>query len=135
MALDRVEPSSVEPLTHDVMAATQTFSIARGLFVWLAVIIGMLLFVGTAVIALNWWQQRPVVVGPRLCRQLVNGVLSGVDGSANRILVSESVRVTPREDGSYRIGMTIHAGDGSGSIPFYCSLTRVNGQWRAMATE
>lgn len=117
------------------MAANETFSIVRGLFAWLAVIAGTLLLVGGCLVALYWWQHRPAVVGPRLCRQLVDSVLSNFGERRNRILVSDSVRVSPLDDGSYRIGMTLQAEDSAGTIPFYCSLTRVNGQWRAMVTE
>ncbi len=83
-----------------------------------------------------WWFNRPQVVGPALCRELAESVVRKSGGETAGLVVGDVVGVTQLEDGSYRIGMTIEGRvDARISFPFYCRLTSVDGQWRAVVTE
>lgn len=82
-----------------------------------------------------WWFNRPQLVGPRLCREMAENIRRS-GGEGNDLVVGDVVRVTPLEDGSYRIGLTIEGrGDARISFPFYCRLSSVDGRWRAVVTE
>lgn len=118
---------------HRPIPAQSRFGIVRAIL-W-APLVAVVLLAPFGVAA--WWFNRPQVVGPSLCRELAENVVrrSGGEETAG-LVVGDVVRVTQLEDGSYRIGMTIEGrGDARISLPFYCRLTSVDGQWRAVVTE
>lgn len=113
------------------MSTQSAFSVRRVLVGVVVCIAGLVAVVGGAF----WWTNRPEAVGPVLCRRLAEKVRLGIGAEAADLVVGDSVRVTPQDDGSYRIGLTIQRKTGGVGLPFYCQLTSVNGQWRAVAVE
>jgi hypothetical protein len=97
---------------------------------WITVVLVVVLIGGVV------WANRPEAVGSRLCRELAERFVNDMGAEGRDFVVSDSISVSRLDDGSYRVGMSIHHRSAPAlAMPFYCGVSRVEGHWAARMTE